>query len=66
MYLTNEECLKKAILDTQEKVRDFEQYSKEVKDNEISACFKKFAEQEGHQAAELLQLLKTKTENQQE
>ena len=41
-----------------ELVRDLETYSKEIKDNtEAAALFKQFAEEEGHHAAQLRQLL---------
>ncbi|MCT4541911.1 MAG: hypothetical protein N4A63_00040 [Vallitalea sp.] len=57
MELSAKDCLKKAILDSQEKIRDYETHSKNIKDEEIANCFKKFAEEEGHQAAELQELL---------
>lgn len=57
MELSPKDCLKKAILDTQEKVRDYESHSKNIEDEEISNCFKQFAEEEGHQAAKLQELL---------
>ncbi len=60
MELTTQDYLKKSLLDTQEKVRDFEMFSKQVEDEEIKACFKRFAETEGHQAAELEKLITKK------
>ncbi|GKX30681.1 hypothetical protein SH1V18_31610 [Vallitalea longa] len=57
MELSPKDCLKKAILDTQEKVRDYESHSKNIEDEEISNCFAKFAEEEGHQAVKLQELL---------
>lgn len=57
MELSTKDCLKKAILDSQEKIRDYETHSKNIQDEEVSNCFKKFAEQEGEQAAQLQQLL---------
>lgn len=48
MELTTKEIVKKMILDSQEMVRDYEVYSKKVNDNEVSALFKKFAEECGH------------------
>lgn len=57
MELSPKDCLKKAILDTQEKVRDYETHSKNIENEEISSCFKKFAEEEGHQAVKLQELL---------
>jgi rubrerythrin len=57
MELSPKDCLKKAILDTQEKVRDYESHAKNIEDSEISSCFKKFAEEEGYQASKLQDLL---------
>lgn len=57
MELSPKDCLTKALLDTQEKVRDYETHAKNIKDEAISSCFKKFAEEEGRQAAELQELL---------
>lgn len=60
MELSNMDVLKKALLDTQERVRDFEVHSKQIEDEEISQCFKKFAEQEGFQAQELQKLIENR------
>lgn len=60
MNLTSEEVLKKMILDSQEMVRGYEKYSKDIQDKEIADIFKKFAEESGYQAAELLKLLEEK------
>lgn len=57
MELSPKDCLTKAILDSQEKVRDYESHSKNIDNEEICNCFKRFAEQEGKQAAELQELL---------
>lgn len=48
------------ILDSQEMVRGYEKYSKDIQDKEIADIFKKFAEESGYQAAELLKLLEDK------
>ncbi|EQK46808.1 MULTISPECIES: hypothetical protein [Paraclostridium] len=53
MEMNTQDCLKKALLDTQEKVRDFMQYADSVDDKELSKCFKEFAEEEGLQAQKL-------------
>lgn len=53
MEMNTQDCLKKALLDTQEKVRDFMQYADSVDDKELSKCFKGFAEEEGLQAQKL-------------
>jgi|BioPla2DNA2_1021312.scaffolds.fasta_scaffold00692_6 rubrerythrin len=60
MELTTQDYLKKALLDTQERLRDFQNYSQEIDDEEISACFKRFAENEGMQASELQRLITKK------
>lgn len=51
------DCLERAWLNTQEAVRDFEMYSKRIREGEISSTFKKFAEEQGRQASELRKLL---------
>lgn len=53
MEMNTQDCLKKALLDTQEKVRDFMQYADNVDDKELSKCFKDFAQAEGLQAQKL-------------
>jgi rubrerythrin len=57
MELKEREILMKAILDEQEKVRDFESHSKSVKDSEVSKVFKQLAEEHGHHARQLHELL---------
>ncbi len=53
MEMNTQDYLKKALLDTQEKVRDFMNYAEQVDDKDLSKCFKEFAETEGLQAQEL-------------
>lgn len=60
MELNNVEILKKKILDAQEMVRDYEVYSKKIEDDEIANVFKDYAEECGHQAANLLEILNSK------
>jgi len=60
MELTTQDYLKKALLDTQERVRDFQNYSQEIDDEEIRDCFKRFAENEGMQASEIQRLITKK------
>ena len=60
MELNTSDYLKKALLDTQERVRDFQNYSQEIDDEEISDCFKRFAESEGIQASEIQRLITRK------
>lgn len=60
MNLTSEEILKKMILDSQEMVKGYEKHSKDVENKELADIFKKFAEESGYQAAEMLKMLETK------
>jgi len=57
MELKERDILTKALLDEQEKVRDFETHSKSLKDPEARKVFKKMAEDHGYHARELQQLL---------
>ena len=57
MDMTREDILKKALLDTQEKVRDFMHYTREMKDEELQSFFKVAAEEEARQARRLQQFL---------
>lgn len=61
MELTTKEVIKKMVLDSQEMVRDYEVYSKKIDDMEVADVFKKFAEECGYQAAELLKILNDKS-----
>lgn len=53
MKLTTQDYLKKALLDTQERVRDFMNYSDQIKEPELQTFFRSYAETEGRQAQEL-------------
>jgi len=50
MQMDKEDYLKKALLDTQERVRDYMNYSKQVDDPQLQSCFREFAETEGRHA----------------
>ncbi len=58
MELNTKEILKKKILDAQEMVRDYEMHAKNVQDEEVADLFRTFAEQSGHQARKLQEILK--------
>lgn len=58
MKMTGEDILKKALLDTQEKVRDFMNYAEEFDDEEYHNFFKDAAKEEGMQARKLEMFLK--------
>lgn len=53
MEMNTQDYLKKALLDTQEKVRDFMLYADKIDDKELSNCFREFAKVEGLQAQKL-------------
>ena len=57
MEIKGREILMKAILDEQEKVRDFESHSKNMQDEEVRKVFKQLAEEHGHHAKQLHELL---------
>lgn len=57
MQLTQRDIVIKKLLDAQEMVRDYEQFSKELKDEEIASTFKSFAEESGMQAQKLQGIL---------
>ncbi|PKM51275.1 MAG: hypothetical protein CVV02_07920 [Firmicutes bacterium HGW-Firmicutes-7] len=57
MQLSTLDRLKKALLDTQEQVRDFKNYANDIQDEEISEFFQTCAENEGEQAAKLQKLI---------
>ncbi len=60
MKMTNEDYLKKALLDSQERVRDLQNYSQSTDDEELKDYFKRYAEEEAMQASELQRLIKEK------
>jgi len=54
--MNTRDCLQRAWMNTMELVRDFEMYSKRIEDEEVSSVFKKLAEEQGIQAANLREL----------
>ena len=57
MHLNTQDCLKKALLNTQERVRDFMNYSDQAEDSEVKHFFREYAVTEGHQAQKLQGLI---------
>jgi len=53
MQMDKEDYLKKALLDTQERVRDYMNYAEQVDDPQLQNCFREFAETEGKHAQTL-------------
>lgn len=58
MRMSTQDYLKKALLDTQERVRDFMNYSDQINDRQLKQYFKDFAEIEGKQAQQLQNFIK--------
>lgn len=57
MEMNTRDTIQKKLLDVQENVRDFECFSKEVNEQEVSQAYKEFAEQSAMQAKKLQELL---------
>jgi rubrerythrin len=59
LKITTRDRVLRAWQNTTELVRDFETYSREIDDNEeVAAMFAAFAEDEGHHAARLIEVLR--------
>lgn len=57
MKMTRDDYVKKALLDTQERIRDYMNYSKQVEDKRLQNCFREFAEVEGKHAQKLQEFI---------
>jgi rubrerythrin len=57
MDMNTRDTVMKKLLDAQENVRDYEMFSKKVKDQEVADTFKQFAEESGKQARKLQELI---------
>ncbi|RKD31456.1 hypothetical protein [Thermohalobacter berrensis] len=57
MDINLKDAVKKKLLDAQEMVRDYEMFSKEIRDTELAETFKMFAEESGMQARRLQAIL---------
>lgn len=60
MKMSTEDFLKKALLDTQERVRDFMNYSDQIKDEELKKYFREYAVTEGRQAQQLQDFIESR------
>lgn len=58
LEMNEKDIVKKKLLDAQEMIRDYESYSKNIRDVEIGETFKMFAEETGMQAKRLQAILK--------
>jgi hypothetical protein len=59
MEMNTEDYLKKALLDTQERVRDFKSYSEKIDDSELQHFFREYSLTEGKQAQKLQEYIKS-------
>jgi len=57
MEMSTRDYLSKALIDTQERVRDFMNYSDQIEDKKLSQYFRTYAEIEGKQARQLQSFL---------
>lgn len=57
MELNTQDYLKKALLDTQERVRDFMMYAEKARGEDIQCFFREYAESEAYQAAQMQQYI---------
>ncbi|NBI05809.1 hypothetical protein [Senegalia massiliensis] len=57
MKMSEKDIIKKKLLDAQEMVRDYESFSKNIRDTEIGETLKMFAEESGVQAKRLQAIL---------
>lgn len=57
MKFTTEDMIKQKLLDAQENVRDYQEYSGKTNDKEVDEVFKNFAEESAMQAKKLQELL---------
>lgn len=53
MEMDTENYLKKALLDTQERIRDFMNYAEKIEDRRLKKFFREYAVVEGKQAQKL-------------
>lgn len=59
MEMNTEDYLKKALLDTQERVRDFKAYAGRIDDEEMQKFFREYSISEGKQAQKLQKYLES-------
>ncbi|WP_407929251.1 hypothetical protein [Clostridium hydrogenum] len=57
LKFTTEDMIKQKLIDAQENVRDYQEYSGKVDDKEVDETFKRFAEESAYQAQTLQKLL---------
>lgn len=60
MEMNTVDYLKKALLDTQERIRDFKAYSEKIDDRELQKFFREYSLSEGKQAQKLQEYLETR------
>lgn len=57
MNFSVQDYLKKTLLETQERVRDFQKYADEAKDNRLRNYFREYAESEAEHARRLREFI---------
>ena len=62
MEMNTRDTIMKKLLDAQENVRDYQSFSREVSEKDVSNTFKEFAEQSAMQAQKLQELLSMQDE----
>ncbi|MGV8979631.1 hypothetical protein [Clostridium sp.] len=63
MEMNTRDTIMKKLLDAQENTRDYQSFSREVSEEEVSNTFKEFAEQSAMQAKKLQELLNMQDAN---
>lgn len=58
MQMNTQDYLKKALLDTQERIRDFMNYSEKIESRQLKSFFSNYAVSEGKQAEQLQDFIK--------
>lgn len=57
MEMNEQDYLRKTLIETQERVRDFMHYSQKMKDKDLKRFFRDYAESEGFQAQKLQEMI---------
>lgn len=59
MEINKEDYLKRALLNTQEKIRNFKSYAEKIDDDELQNFFREYSLPEGMQAQKLQKYIKS-------
>lgn len=58
MQMNTQDYLKKTLIDTQERIRDFMNYSEKIESSQLKGFFQNYAASEGKQAQQLQDFIK--------